>query len=83
MTMWNETIPARVRGRMAAIEMVSYLSGPYLGNAEAGFAARLIGLRGSVVSGGILCVAGSAVIAALLPKFWFYDAKRGRTRTES
>lgn len=83
MTMWNESIPARVRGRMAAIEMVSYLSGPYLGNAEAGLVARLIGLRGSVVSGGILCVAGSAVIAMLLPQFWRYDAKQGRRLTES
>lgn len=82
MTMWNESIPARVRGRMAAIEMVSYLSGPYLGNAEAGLVARLIGLRGSVVSGGILCVAGSAVIAMLLPRFWRYDAREGRHLTE-
>jgi MFS family permease len=82
MTMWNETIPPRVRGRMAAIEMVSYLSGPYLGNAEAGFAARLIGLRGSVISGGVLCVAGSAVIAMLLPQFWSYDARTGRKLLE-
>lgn len=78
MTMWNESIPARVRGRMAAIEMVSYLSGPYLGNAEAGMVARLVGLRASVVSGGLLCVAGSAVIAALLPRFWRYDCREGR-----
>jgi MFS family permease len=75
MTIWNESIPGRVRGRMAAIEMVSYLSGPYLGNAEAGLAARLIGLRGSVVSGGVLCVAGSVAIAAMLPAFWRYDAR--------
>jgi MFS family permease len=83
MTMWNESIPARVRGRMAAIEMVSYLSGPYLGNAEAGLAARMIGLRGSVVSGGVLCVAGAAVIAALLPQFWLYDCREGRRLSES
>lgn len=76
MTIWNESIPGRVRGRMAAIEMVSYLSGPYLGNAEAGLAARLIGLRGSVISGGVLCVAGSVVIAAMLPAFWRYDARK-------
>ena len=38
MTLWNQTIPARLRGRTAASEMVSYMSGPYLGKAEAGFA---------------------------------------------
>ncbi len=73
-TIWNQTIPARLRGRLAAIEMVSYLSGPYLGNAEAGLAARLFGLRTAVVSGGVLCVAGSVLLAALLPRFWRYRA---------
>src|SRR5206468_803154 len=67
MTLWNQTIPARLRGRTAAIEMVSYMSGPYLGNAEAGFAARLLGLGPSVVAGGALCVLGSMFITWALP----------------
>lgn len=54
MTMWNQTIPDRLRGRLAGIEMVSYTGGPYLGNAEAGLIASAFGLRASVVSGGIL-----------------------------
>jgi hypothetical protein len=74
MTLWNQTIPARLRGRTAAIEMVSYLSGPYLGNAEAGFAARLLGLGPSVVMGGVLCVLGSTVITWALPAFRNYRA---------
>ncbi|QOY86473.1 MFS transporter [Paludibaculum fermentans] len=74
MTVWNQTIPARLRGRTAAIEMVSYLSGPYLGNAEAGFAARLLGLGPSVVAGGVLCVLGSALITWALPDFRKYQA---------
>ena len=57
--------------------MVSYLSGPYLGNAEAGLVASLLSLRTSVVSGGVLCVAGSAVLAVLLPKFISYDGRTG------
>ncbi|MBC7366724.1 MAG: MFS transporter [Undibacterium sp.] len=77
MTMWNQTIPDRLRGRLAGIEMVSYTSGPYLGNAEAGLVASAFGLRTSVVSGGILCVAGAAVLALLLPKFIHYDAREG------
>src|SRR4051794_13566909 len=72
MTLWNQTIPARLRGRTAAIEMVSYMSGPYLGNAEAGFAARLLGLNTSVVTGGALCVVGSILITWALPEFREY-----------
>jgi hypothetical protein len=74
MTIWNQTIPARLRGRTAAIEMVSYLTGPYLGNAEAGFAARLLGLGPSVVAGGAICVAGSLLITWALPEFRKYRA---------
>lgn len=72
MTLWNRTIPARLRGRTAAIELVSYTSGPYLGNAEAGFAARLLGLGPSVVAGGVLCVLGSVLITWALPEFRNY-----------
>jgi MFS family permease len=74
-TLWNETIPDRLRGRLAGVEMISWSSGPTLGNTEAGVAARLLGLRGSVVLGGVLCVAGSVVLAALLPRFWNYDSR--------
>ena len=73
-TIWNQTIPARLRGRTAAIEMVSYLSGPYLGNAEAGFAAQLFGLGPSVALGGVLCVAGCVAITLALPAFRHYRA---------
>ncbi|MCX6594361.1 MAG: MFS transporter [Acidobacteria bacterium] len=83
MTMWNQTIPQRLRGRTAAIEMVSYLSGPYLGNAEAGVAARAFGLRSSVMAGGAACVVGCAVLAALLPKFIAYRSTEGVQRREA
>jgi MFS family permease len=76
-TIWNETIPDQLRGRLAGVEMISWSSGPLLGNAEAGFAAKLLGLRPSVAAGGVLCVAGSLVIAAMLPRLWSYDARHG------
>jgi MFS family permease len=82
MALWNQTIPSRLRGRTAAIEMVSYTSGPYLGNAEAGLAARLFGIRTSIVSGGVLCVAGSLILAMLLPRFIAYDSNEGIRRRE-
>ena len=58
--MWNQTIPDALRGRLAGIEMVSYLSGPLLGHVEAGAVAAVWGVRASVVSGGVLCVAARA-----------------------
>jgi MFS family permease len=73
--MWNETIPDALRGRLAGLEMLSWASGPTLGNVEAGAAAALVGLRASVVLGGLLCLGGSAAIAAALPAFWRYDAR--------
>ncbi|HEX2660865.1 MAG TPA: MFS transporter, partial [Polyangia bacterium] len=70
MTIWNETIPAQIRGRMAGIEQLSYMTGPLLGNARAGFAAERFGLARSIMWGGILCVAGVAACVPLLPPFW-------------
>ena len=74
-TIWNETVPAHLRGRLAGIEMLSWSSGPTLGGAEAGAVASLAGLRASVISGGVLCVAGTALLVLLMPRFWAYDAR--------
>jgi MFS family permease len=73
--MWNSTIPDDLRGRLAGIEQVSYSTGPLLGNVESGVAASLVGVRGAVVSGGVLCVVGVAVTAVALPVFWRYSAE--------
>jgi MFS family permease len=75
MTMWNETIPDTLRGRLASIEMVSYMSGPLLGNFEAGAVAAAFGVTASVVSGGALCVAGVLACSVWLPRFLRYDAR--------
>jgi MFS family permease len=76
-TMWNQSIPDSLRGRLAGIEMLSYSSGPTLGNVEAGLVEALVGLRASIVAGGALCVVGTAALAAALPRFWRYDALEG------
>jgi MFS family permease len=75
-TMWNQTIPQHLRGRLSGIEMISYMSGPLLGNAEAGLVAAGFGTTVSVVSGGVLCVLSVIVLAILLPKFWKYSAAK-------
>ena len=74
-TIWNQTIPDRLRGRLAGIEQVSYSSGPLLGDVEAGVVGSLAGVRASIVSGGALCIVGVAAAALLLPAFRRYDAR--------
>jgi MFS family permease len=81
-TLWNATIPDEMRGRMAGVEMVSWSSGPGLGNLEAGAVAGLTSVRTSIVSGGVFCVAGSFLLAAAIPKLWRYDARSQRQRSE-
>jgi MFS family permease len=73
--MWNETIPDHLRGRLAGVEMISWSSGPLLGDAEAGIVAALTTVRTSLVAGGIACVAGTAALALALPRFWSYDSR--------
>lgn len=75
MTLWNQTIPDAFRGRLAGIEMVSYMSGPLLGHVEAGLVASAFSLKTSVVSGGVLCVLGVLLCGILLPRFVAYDAR--------
>lgn len=70
---WNQTIPDSLRGRLAGIELVSYSSGPALGDLEAGAVAAIFSVRASVISGGIFCVLGVAALAVALPAFRRYD----------
>ena len=77
---WNQTIPDSIRGRLAAIELLSYSGGPTLGNFEAGVVASLFSVRTSVVSGGVLCVIGCVLCAVALPAFRRYDEREWRAR---
>jgi len=65
-----------MRGRLAGIEFAQVASAPTLGNVEAGLVASLSSVRFSVVSGGLLCVAGTVVIGLALPVLARYDAHR-------
>ena len=58
-TVWNQTIPEHMRGRLAGIEMLSYSVGPLGGQVRAGFVADAWSVRGSIVSGGLACVGGA------------------------
>lgn len=82
MTIWNQTIPNYLRGRLAALEMISYLSGPMLGGTKMGLVAEHWNVRVAIVSGGILCVVSVLGTAVLLPKFIAYDGRAGRMQRE-
>jgi MFS family permease len=84
MTMWNQTIPSRVRGRLAGLEMISYSTGEPLGNLEAGAVASLTGsVRVAVVSGGLLSLVGALIVTIALPALWRYDARDFRPEVPS
>jgi MFS family permease len=60
--------PDELRGRVSSIHILVVTSGPRLGDIEAAAAAAVIGAQASVISGGILCVIGVAVVARLFPE---------------
>ncbi|WP_426561072.1 MFS transporter [Angustibacter sp. McL0619] len=74
-TVWHQTIPDSMRGRMAGIEMLSYSLGPLGGQVRSGFVADRTSVRAAIVSGGVLCVVGVGATAAWLRGFWTYDAR--------
>ena len=80
---WNQTIPDHLRGRLAGIELLSYASGPTLGNLEAGVATRVFGLGGSVVFGGVMTVVGTAALGLWLRPFLRYDGRDGIKRKKA
>ncbi len=77
-TIWNETIPNALRGRLAGIEMISYLTGPLVGNARAGFMAEAWGVSTAVWTGGAICLVGVIATGFLLPRFWAYRSTAAR-----
>jgi MFS family permease len=73
--LWTVT-PDNLRGRVSGIEFAQVAATPAIGNVEAGLVASLTSLRFSIVSGGVLTVAGSVLIALAVPAFSRYDAHR-------
>jgi ENTS family enterobactin (siderophore) exporter len=72
----NQTVtPDHLRGRMSSVFSLVVTSGPRLGDVEAGAAAAMGGVRFSVVSGGLACVAGVGLIVLAFPALLRYDAE--------
>jgi MFS family permease len=62
-------VPDNLRGRLAAFNILIVAGGPSIGDYEAGVVAAAFTPTASVVSGGLLCIAGVGAIAALVPRF--------------
>ncbi len=71
-TLWNNVIPHHYRGRLAGIEMISYMGGPKLGDTRAGAVASLFSITTATISGGVLCIIGITACCFFMPKFWNY-----------
>jgi MFS family permease len=68
--------PDAMRGRLSGIELAQVAGAPELGNVEAGIVASLTSVRASIVSGGVLTVAGTVAVALAVPALLRYDARR-------
>lgn len=75
-TMVQVVTPPGMQGRLQGVYMVVVAGGPRLGDLESGAAATVFTPRVSVVSGGLACVAGIGLLAAMVPALARYDARR-------
>ena len=73
--LWNEAITNSMRGRMSGIEMISYMSGPLLGNARVGWMAAQYSIHDSVLWGGVICTLGVMGSAVVFKQFWYYRSR--------
>lgn len=77
---WNDAIPNEFRGRMAGLEMISYMAGPLVGNFRVGAMAKSMGIAASISSGAAV---GLGLIGAgtlfVFPNLWRYRSPDGNT----
>jgi hypothetical protein len=71
-TILQSSIPDALRGRMSAVHILVVTGGPRIGDVEAGLVAAAFTPTVSVVTGGLACIVGMGVLAALVPEFVRY-----------
>lgn len=77
-TIAQTVVSDEMRGRLEGMGLTVWASGPSLGNVESGIVASIWSVPVSIISGGLLCIAGVGAIASLVPEFRRYDAKHPR-----
>ncbi len=73
-TILQLSVPDALRGRLSGIHILVVTGGPRLGDLEAGLVATAFTPAVSVVSGGLLCILGTALVAWRVPEFRRYRA---------
>jgi MFS family permease len=73
-TILQLSVPDALRGRLSGIHILVVTGGPRLGDLESGLVAAAFSPTVSVVSGGLLCVAGAGLLAWRVPEFRRYRA---------
>jgi MFS family permease len=73
-TLWFQTIPDNMRGRMGGVELLSYGGGPPLGQLRSGAMASAFGQRFSLAAGGFACIGAVGLVCVSLPVFTRYVA---------
>lgn len=63
----QNSTPDEMRGRVMSINLLAVTGGPRLGDLEATAVASLTSVGFSIVSGGLLCIAGTLVVASRFP----------------
>jgi len=66
-TILQVSAPEELRGRLSGIHILVVTGGPRLGDLEAGVVAQVWSPTVSVVSGGLICIAGAGAVALAYP----------------
>lgn len=80
-TLWNQTVPDELRGRLAGIEVLSYGTGPAIGQLRGGVVAGATSVPVALSSGGLGVLVAVGLIAATSPKLLSYDARVSDARS--
>ena len=73
-TILQLAIADEFRSRISSIQMAVVNGGPRLGDTESGVVASLSSTEFSIVSGGVACIVGVALLAWRRPTFWRQSA---------
>jgi MFS family permease len=73
-TILQQNTPDELRGRISAVHTLVVVGGPRIGDVEAGVVASVFSPMVSVVSGGVVCVAGVVLLGVLFPELARYRA---------
>jgi hypothetical protein len=66
---------------MQGVFIVVVAGGPRLGDLRAGARASATSVTGAMGSGGIVIVVAMALVAVVVPSFWFFRASRAAQET--